>query len=257
MNIFKFSAMLIGTIFTAATATLSSSFITSMVLFGIGTLFIFIYSIYFLITNYKKNKKPKYKSIKTLKDHVFFIKVDRFLNYHLRSLPIKHKYKKEVAQTFLIIMFSTFKFALEKCVGHILAEPNKFTIYIFQNYLQKVIKFYEEEMKRVNIPSIFIKKFNESHGDYIEATIMSLLDIFENEWYTTLEEKMSAMLDMMSYNIMVTFINAKKSMDSFNGDLEKEVQKSKFKEVNLDRLIIEIERSVKNNFFEDFIGRGK
>jgi len=160
------------------------------------------------------NRSSKYKR---LKNHQFFILINYWINVEIDNIPVQNKIKKRVISKFLKIKFNIFEKNFLDYINTVDSNTNDVNI---KKVFLDCISEYEEEAVRKYIPIIFIDKFREWHSCHIEIAFEALKSIGESCFYDSPYEKIAASLDILLFAFRLTIIDAEKTINDLNGELE-------------------------------------
>lgn len=164
----------------------------------------------FILNFFGKNKYKK------LKKHQFFSLMRYWLNVEIDLLPITNPIKKRVVIKFLKIMFLTF----EKNLINYITNMEKFDSKVLEKlYLDSIVE-YEEAAIHKFIPLVFVCKFREWHSTHVEIAFEAIRSIGESTFYDSSYEKAAATLDILLFVFRLTIVDAEKTINDLNGELE-------------------------------------
>jgi len=202
------------------TVLLITTYGATTVFFAVGML---------LLYRYLKNKIDcaNNKEIKfDLTKHTFFtgmLEYDRSVD----SIGITNKLKKEMAIKFLKTKIKVFRndfsdFINQKNYDNLYPEHLYAEIVLI---FEKCISRYEREVREDGVPEIFIEKFNEWHKSRVDSTLYGIKLFLQSSIATSNHSKLYNVLNMIQIAFMQTVEDAEYTLNSLNGELEKELKR--------------------------------
>jgi hypothetical protein len=180
-----------------------------------------------ILTDFYKRKNRPYKTPKNIKEHPFFAEVKYMIEISIPKICIPDNVKK----TKLIRKFLKIKFqAIESNFLSLADKVEKRekicnTLYSFK--IMKIIKEYEAESERQNIPDVFIRKFSQWHTPKIDLILETIDYITRSNIYDADAEKLSAVLDIILMTLHLTLMDTERVIADMNGELSKILDKQK------------------------------
>lgn len=155
---------------------------------------------------------------KKLDKHQFFNSIEYWVNNDINNLPIINPLKKRVVCTFLRIKYLTFSKNLKEYINTVDIEEE---IMDLETLIIDCLKEYEDKARNEGIPDIFINKFRVWNSPHTHILIDSVQSICTSKFYDSFEEKIVAVLDILTFSFRVTLIDAERTINDLNGELEK------------------------------------
>jgi len=162
---------------------------------------------------FKNNKRKK------LERHHFFTTISYWINIEIDNLPIKNECKKKVICLFLKIKYNIFSKNIKKIIASESTNCQDLEDIIIASFNECEVKARSE-----GIPDIFINKFRIWDHDHTKILIDSVDSIIRSNFYSTFEEKVAAILDLMIFSFRLTLVDAEKTINELNGELEKALE---------------------------------
>jgi hypothetical protein len=81
-------------------------------------------------------------------------------------------------------------------------------------------KQYEEEALNKGVPSIFLDKFRKWHEIHTTITFDAIRSVCDSKFYDSEYERTAAVLDILLFSFRLTIVDAEKSINELNGQLE-------------------------------------
>lgn len=191
-------------------------------LMGVGAIAVFLAFQYF----YGKIKKIK---VANPLNHPFFNTILYNKNVKLKSIKLYSKGhghcegRDAVFKDMLNIKFQLWHDHTKHVVSLV---STKYTYIsdsdfeeIWTSGMMQCAKEYEMEWMQSEIPEIVINKFNEWHGSHADILFNTLKNICHGNSFSTKEEQTNAILELQNALIIITMIDAEKTLGSLNGDL--------------------------------------
>ena len=152
-----------------------------------------------------------------LKKHQFFLLMHYWINVEIDNLPITNELKKRVVIKFLKIKFSIFEKNFLNFIANINTTDDPDLEKIFLDSIMEC----EETAIHKYIPELFIEKFRQWHSSHISITFEAIRSINESTFYDSSYEKVAATLDILLFTFRLTIVDAEKTINELNGELEK------------------------------------
>lgn len=161
------------------------------------------------------NQKPQYTK---LKEHQFFSLMAYWINMEIDNLPISHELKKKVVSKFLKIKFNVFQKNF-LCYINSMDTSDSEALDLEKIFINSISE-YEEEAIRKFIHPIFVSKFHQWNTSHTQVAFEAIKSITESTFYPTPYEKMAATLDILVFAFRLTIVDAEKTINGLNGELE-------------------------------------
>lgn len=159
-----------------------------------------------------------------LKSHPFFTRMRYHLQITIPNIKIENSKKKKMIITFLKIKFETW---YDAYYADIINNSNKFNRREDRVPLcLYCVKQYEEKIREKGIPEIFIRKFSEWHKHHVDIAVDGIENIWQNDFYSSIEEKKAAELDLLLAAFAYTIVDVQKTLNDFNGELDEILEKT-------------------------------
>lgn len=155
-----------------------------------------------------------------LENHRFFSTMNYWINIEIDNLPITNKMKKNVVTKFLKIKFNVFLNNFKNFVNEV-ENGNYDSSRSVELILVDSIKEFEFEARRQQIPDLFIEKYRKWDNTHTQITYDAIKSIIESKYYTTMDEQVAAILDILLFSFRLTIVDAEKTINDLNGELEK------------------------------------
>jgi hypothetical protein len=157
-----------------------------------------------------------------LNNHTFFYKMQHHINNTIPTLEIEEPLRQAIFRDFLLFKFSVLAKNLEKFIedGNIDRIPSEL-------FFTKMHKVFDDSITQSNqrsidkgIPQVVLNKFQEWHKPIVEQFRMFLADVCRSTWYSNNTQKTVAVMDYLNVVLHFTLINAQKTIQSLNGELD-------------------------------------
>ena len=178
------------------------------------------------LKNYYSSKKPKLKK-STIKEHPFFSEIQYMIDISIEKINIEDDIlRTKMIRKFLKIkLLSTQKNFGELTNSSSLDVDSSLATCDYINCITKIVRDYEMESIKNNVPEVFIRRFSEWHTPKI-IIIRDLIEyICRSNIYDTDTEKLSAILDIVLMVLHLTMMDAEDTIKSMNGELTKQLEK--------------------------------
>jgi len=193
--------------------------------YGAGTLWLwfFFYFTYLfgkIIVEYvKENILKKKDKIVLPENHSFFTDANYFVKNKLPLLTLHShwwacQWRTQIFKDMLNIKLTKWSKSLK------IALNTKWDIEeIFIDCLVALIEDYNAEWKSLWIPSIVIDKFNEWHSNHVDIYIGAIKSISKWHSFDSTTEKQNAIMEISSAMMILTILDAEKTLWKINWDL--------------------------------------
>lgn len=163
-----------------------------------------------------------------IKNHIFFNKIDYFLDYKISRACFGCKGRSLVFKDMLTIMFKHWKiFGLKvanfKYTGKDCSKVSKFIL----SSMNSCINDYEKEWRENNIPEIVINKFNAWHNKKISFVGESVLLMANTSLFDTCNEKIANILSTYMVILSLVMLDVENVLKDINGELSGITYKNK------------------------------
>lgn len=200
-------------------------------------LLILIWGIYKSYTTILKNKiKFPLRQKIDFFDHSFFNVMYNALNYTIPNIELKNEpHKETITKIYATIKVEIFLEEISKIVKkfkegkgqHCFSE--KQILYIIDNSVKKYRKLAVKKLTteyNKKIATMFDDKFTKDiHMNCILTTLSCVSSICRSKFYKTCSEKISAILDILTFAFQHTILDLEKTCMVLNGELSKELNK--------------------------------
>ena len=188
------------------------------------------------IWNRFKFKKHSKVTNKNLDKHWLFTRLNYFIEFYIYN-KINHKdeLKEDLVRKALMIKFMNIfdAYKLEVKLSNKCKYCDRYTAYDRINFIKDIVTNYENDWKTIKIPKIFIHKFTEWHSGHIDVLTKQINYIWQTEWYSTYKERLFAEMSIMISVLEQTIMDMSITIDSLNGELSKELKKTKLKDIKI------------------------
>jgi len=196
-------------------------------LIGVGAVAVLLAYKYFMsIIESKKVSNPL--------NHCFFDKIKYERHIHLKNIKLKYKKKECPVRTKLFVDMLDIKFlnwkkyTKEFIVACLAKKPSSDELRSMSSAsIQNIIEDYQENWKRIGVPQIVISKFNSWHSKRVLLLIEAISSICTSDSYSSLKEKLNAILEIHKVLIVITILDVEHTLGSLNGALSGENYGSK------------------------------
>lgn len=168
----------------------------------------------YIMIKWWNNKKRK-----KLERHHFFTSISYWINIEINNLLIKNLCKKKVTCLFLKIKYNVFSKNIREFIMKGSNNCQDLEDIIINSFNECEVKARSE-----GIPDIFIDKFRVWDFEHTRVLVDSIESIINSNFYNSFEEKVAAILDIMIFSFRLTLVDAEKTINSLNGDLEKALE---------------------------------
>ena len=163
-----------------------------------------------------------------LSNHAFFRIIQRMINYEILHLDIKEPLRKVIFTDFLLFKFTVTESKIKEFISN--QHFSEMSPDEFHNHLYKletdIIQEYEAMARKNGIPEIVITKFNRWHSDKAEVIYQFINDICDaSDWYVNNTVKCYSFLNQIVSILDIILIDARKTLISLNGELDKVIYK--------------------------------
>ena len=215
------------------------------ILGGIAAILGGIYKIHRYLKKYRENNH----GTKLLTNHFYFKRMRYYLYTYIANLSFKnHKDKRREysSKTFMYDKVETF-YNIMLPLAEEIENTNKLdSIGGIDNILEVVYKgvnTYEDAALKHGVPKVFISKFAVFHKRQVDSVSESINSIINNSIYDSIEEKFSAILDILIGVFTMIMPHISETLDSLNGELTKAL--NNMNEYDFNRLKIYSKRRLK------------
>jgi len=174
-----------------------------------------IYQTYAKIKLKRRSKNSdKYVDVDIILNSWFFIRMQQYRNYTIPNIKINHELKSLMIKKFLDIKFKTF-YDLLKNFDY--SKPE----ILIHSIMTIGVAEYERKALKAGIPEMFLTKFNNWHRIHANTLIESISYTLKSNLYSTLQDKYLSIFDNILNAFSMTVQDAEKTMNEFNGELER------------------------------------
>jgi hypothetical protein len=236
-------------------------------------LFVLIWGIYKAYFSFFKNKiKFPVKNKVDFFDHAFFGVMYNALNYTIPGIELKNdKHKEKITKIYATIKVEVFIEEISKVVKKFKERKGKHCfsekqlLYIIDTTIKKYRKLAVKKISseyNKKIATMFDDKFtNDIHMNCILTIISCISSICRSTFYKTCSEKLSAILDILTFAFQHTILDLEKTCNALNGELTKEFIKMGFSCEEYKEYITkeeyEMHEKVQNMQIKDLITKNK
>ncbi len=183
---------------------------------------------------YVNQKLFKRHKIRNPEKHFFFINAKRLKFEKLESMNIFTPNNKicsvrsEMFRNMMTIKIDTWSEHMQEFIQ--IARREKYTSNRLSNMLTSLIESmmsdYERQWRYDGVPEIVIKKFRDWHSGRATTLVKGMISICEGNCFSSLDEKLNAILELNSALLYMTFIDAEKTLVDLNGELSGSIYKN-------------------------------
>jgi hypothetical protein len=179
----------------------------------------------YLAFKYFKGKIP-YHKVTNPRNHLFFSKIQYEKIAHLPSIRLKHNgvYAPNRTTMFTNMLDDKFdiwnKYVWDMINEALRSNANDYDLEILNNKcIKNIIIGCESKWKETGIDKDVIKKFNLWHSEHIKLLIETIGFICLGDSYSSIEEKLNAILEIHKVLIIITIVDVEKTLGNMNGSL--------------------------------------
>jgi hypothetical protein len=178
-----------------------------------------------LFVKHRLDKKTHKSKKGNIKEHPFFSDIQYMIDVSIAKICIP----TDLLRTKMIRKFLRIKLIAVQKNFHTLTElagTNKsLSVHDYINCITNIVREYESESIKANIPEIFIRRFSEWHTPKI-IIIKDLIEyICRSNIYDSEQEKLSAILDVIVMVLHLTMMDAEAVVGKMNGELSEQLEK--------------------------------
>ncbi len=175
-----------------------------------------------LIKSYRENNH----GIKLLTNHFYFKRMRFYLYNHIHNLHFENEdiRRNYASKTFIYDKIYTF-YSIFLALAEEIEKTKKLdSIGGMENMLEviyKGVRTYEDAAVKHGVPRVLVTKFSEFHQNKVESVAESIESIINNTIYDSIEERFSAILDILIGAFTMIMPHISETLDSLNGELSK------------------------------------
>lgn len=189
---------------------------------GAGLFFL----IKFALLKYQKMERDMLEqNVADPKKHVFFQKVEYILRYKLPEIELK--FKGQICQgrtamfrDMLKIQFEAWKRSITVVSAMDYESLSKVDIrQAFTEATLNLVSDYESTWEQYAIPRVVIEKFHKWHDNHAQMLLEAIESITGGNCFSSPREIMNAILEMNTMMLLLTILDAEKTLGDLNGEL--------------------------------------
>lgn len=154
---------------------------------------------------------------KRLKKHIFFEKVNYWINYQIDNIKLPSKRKENMAKKFLCIYVTTFEDLLNNYIDRGDYEHPSELIDIYLRGMTEV----KTAALSIGVPKLFLDKYEEYQDAQTSAIYEQMKIIVSSDFYESDIEKIITVFDAITYAFIYIILNAERTLRNMNGELER------------------------------------
>jgi hypothetical protein len=174
-----------------------------------------------------KIRKPKDHGMRLeqedLLEHHMFNSLKTYLSYEIQNLYIAERLRSAIFKDFLIFNLTSIRHAFERFLKK--GDLEKLTPGAYHTRMlecvNEIVRRYEAKALEENIPPIVIEKFNHWHSDRVKQMYEVINDVCGDDVYPNNTIKTKIIFDYIVVIVNWTIADAKKTLISLNGELNK------------------------------------
>ncbi len=189
---------------------------------GAGLFFL----IKFALLKYQKMERDMLEqNVADPKKHIFFQKVDYILRYKLSEIELKFKGQTCQGRTTMFRDMLKIKFEAWKrsiTVVSAMDYESLSKIDIRQAFIQSTLNLvsdYESTWEQYGIPRVVIEKFHKWHDNHAQMLLEAIESITGGSCFSSPREIMNAIMEMNTMMLLLTILDAEKTLGDLNGEL--------------------------------------
>ena len=206
---------------------------TYMELGALATFFVLVLTLLYKYFNQKicEEKHPNEVSSMVLDPtqsdlltHDYFTKMKTYMTTRIPFLRIDGKERKACLIDFLLIKYRIFyevtaEFCLSDAAADTADRGDKW-VADFTEMLLDGVAAYEKEALEAGIPAIFLTCFNTHHSIRLTQCWDFMTSLAKSKYFPSNARRTEVMLDMLVVIFNATLIDAERTMDELNGELD-------------------------------------
>lgn len=189
---------------------------------GAGLFFL----IKFALLKYQQMEKSMLEqSVADPKKHAFFQKVDYILRYKLTEIRLNYQNTYNEGRTTMFREMLKTKFevwrdnVLKVCMMDYEHMSNADIKQAFTQATLDLVNQYETKWQQDGIPKIVIDKFHQWHDNHAEMFMETIDSITSGSCFGSAREIVNAILEMNMLMILLTLLDAERTLGDLNGEL--------------------------------------
>ena len=156
--------------------------------------------------------------------HDYFTKMKTYMSTRIPFLRIDGKERKACLIDFLLIKYRIFyevtaEFCLSDAAADTADRGDKW-VADFTEMLLDGVAAYEKEALEAGIPAIFLTCFNTHHSIRLTQCWDFMTSLAKSKYFPSNARRTEVMLDMLVVIFNATLIDAERTMDELNGELD-------------------------------------
>lgn len=156
-------------------------------------------------------------TIQHLLNHPIFQEFQVFNTVKIDTIAIADPLKRRMARAYLKILYGRMDNAMRDVVKDYVAYcGNPVGI---GTKLRDSISDAKKTALNIGVPSLFIDQYEPKAFSTVSITINTVIEIHQNQLYSSLEEEMSAYLDIVLMSMRMTLETLEDLINSMNGEL--------------------------------------
>lgn len=170
-----------------------------------------------------------------LAQHDIFIYLDDLINYRLNTYSFKSEKRRHVYSIYLTIINKTITVRYRK----LLKDPNLLLMNTSElqstisDEIKNTIEDYNGKAREIGVPEILIQRVHEYYAEILAALIIETGVILSGRYYESNYAKINQFLNLYKFSMIIFYGQLKKTFDSLNGELDKELDENKLKSIIL------------------------
>lgn len=164
--------------------------------------------------------------VRNPEDHYFFNnakklqieKLDSFSLFHRnRDCPVRDKLFRDMLNI-KIDIWTDHMYRLT-CKARKDRMDNETLSRELLSWMRDIVEDYERKWEYEGVPRIVIDKFRSWHSNHESAIVDGMINICRGNFFSSLDEKLNAILTLHNALLLITFSDAEKSLIELNGEL--------------------------------------
>jgi len=189
-----------------------------------------LYKLYNIVKKYRESNH----GVRLLEKHFYFHRMRYYLNGYISNLKLSDKcidnnvIRMYVSKVFIYDKVETFYNIMLPLAKEIEKTHQLKSINGIENILDVIvdgITTYENKARKKGIPDLFIKRFGDYHETQVNMVVSGINSIIHNKIYNSIEERFSAILDILIGAFTMIMPHIGETLDSLNGELTKKLDK--------------------------------
>ena len=144
------------------------------------------------------------------------------MRYDVAHISFHDEFRREVFTDFLLIKMGTAATDMKKLVDNeklwANLHPNELKDIVITE-IMNIVSSYEDKCKAEGIPELVIQKFNKWHETRVKFTVAGVKSVCSSQFYKDNRARMAAVLDILTVAFHDTILDAERTLNSLNGEL--------------------------------------